>query len=75
VDYPDKMIGKICRELDVPFVATKGLMDATFFKPTDCHWNRKGHRKIAEVLAGIYREHSLARQKTSPVCSPALNER
>jgi hypothetical protein len=69
-DYPDKMIGKICRRLGVPFVATKDHMDATHFNLGDCHWNPKGHRRIAELLAGIYRDHASERQ-SSPPCDAA----
>ena len=73
-DYPDKMIGEICRKLGVPFVATKELMDPTDFKKTDCHWNRKGHRRIAEILTTIYREHAGGRPSASPVAVAARDE-
>jgi hypothetical protein len=73
VDYPDKMVGAICGRLGVPFVATRNLMDATHYKTGDCHWNRKGHRRIAEILASIHRDHGSGCRPTAPVVGAGTN--
>jgi hypothetical protein len=56
-DYPDKRIAKICRQLGVPFAAGKSYLEISDYKERDTHWNEKGHRRIAELLGTLYREH------------------
>lgn len=57
-DYPDRMIREMCGRLGLPFEACKQHMDASHFKADDCHWNRKGHRQMADLLAAIYRRET-----------------
>ena len=54
VDLPDRRISAICRNLDVPFVASKGVLKASDYRTYDSHWNESGHRKIAELLSSIH---------------------
>jgi hypothetical protein len=49
-EFPDKMLAKICEELDVRFVAGKRFLDSSHYKAIDPHWNEAGHRRVAEML-------------------------
>jgi hypothetical protein len=53
-DYPDRQLHAICRELAVPFVAGKTYLDASCYLTDDCHWNAKGHRKVATAIAELH---------------------
>jgi hypothetical protein len=56
---PDKQIEAICERLRVPFLAARTFLDAGCYKTNDCHWNAKGHRKVAEMLARLYNDRKL----------------
>jgi hypothetical protein len=56
---PDKQLEAICRPLRVPFLAGRTFLDASCYKTDDCHWNAKGHRKVAETLARLYNGQQL----------------
>ena len=51
---PDRTIGQICRELGLPFVALSDYLTSAHYKTDDCHWNRKGHVRVAELLGALY---------------------
>lgn len=53
-DRPDRELARICRANGVPFVATKPLMSREHFKAYDCHWNRDGNQRIAEIIAELH---------------------
>jgi hypothetical protein len=52
-DYPDLQLEAICRQRRVGFLAGKSFLDVDCYKTNDCHWNQKGHRKVAQALAGL----------------------
>jgi hypothetical protein len=52
--YPDRQIETICRELGVTFVEGKSFLDPGCYKTDDCHWNARGHHKIAEAISDLY---------------------
>ncbi len=53
-DLPDRELEKICRQLDVPFVALKEhLTSADYLK--DGHWNERGHGRVASLLENLHR--------------------
>lgn len=65
---PDQKIEAACRRLGVDFLAGRTFLDAGCYKIKDCHWNPKGHRKVAEMLRRLYAEQqsqSQARGLTS----------
>jgi hypothetical protein len=55
-DYPDRRIATICEALHVPFIATKRHVGIQCHNRYDCHWNREGHRRIADLLTRIYEQ-------------------
>jgi hypothetical protein len=59
---PDKQLEAVCRSLQVPFVAVSTFLDVSCYKINDCHWNPKGNRKVAEMLAHLYSERQLKAQ-------------
>lgn len=52
-DYPDLQVEAICREHGVGYLPGKSFLDASCYKVNDCHWNERGHRRVAEALAGL----------------------
>ena len=60
-DYPDVSIGEACRRVGVRFLALKEHLSQRHYKVSDEHWNKSGHRKVAEVLDRIYNEYASTR--------------
>ncbi len=56
-DLPDKTFSEMCRKLNVPFLAGKGFLDMYDYKKYDWHWSKKGHRRVAQLLAHLYDTH------------------
>jgi hypothetical protein len=52
-DYPDQQVEAICRRLGIGFLAGKSFLDVSCYKSNDCHWNERGHRKVARALAAL----------------------
>ena len=52
--YPDQQIESICHRLGIGFLAGRTFLDVTHYKPNDCHWNEKGHRRIMEELVRLH---------------------
>ena len=49
---PDRMIGAICRDLSVPFLAlSEHLSDSDCF---GTHWSAQGHKRVSEILANLH---------------------
>jgi hypothetical protein len=48
--YPDEQIGRLCHELDIPFIAGKDYFGVRHYRTGDCHWNEGGHRQFSEIL-------------------------
>jgi len=65
-NFPDQKIAAICTRLGVPFVGLKDHLEMSHYKTGDCHWNQQGHRRVAEVLAGLYHEHILIGKRQEP---------
>jgi hypothetical protein len=61
-DLPDREIGRICAELDIPFVAGKSHFEIADHIPGDGHWNKRGQIRMAQLLEKIYHEHRLEKQ-------------
>jgi len=62
-DYSDNQIREICRKLAIPFVALKDQLSDRDYKKHDCHWNRSGHRRVAQVLSFLHRDWASVRSK------------
>jgi hypothetical protein len=52
---PDRKLRAICERLGVPFVAGSKYFSATDYKDRDCHWNKVGHQRMADLLRDVYR--------------------
>jgi len=63
-DLPDQSIKQICDNLGVPFVALKDHLDAGDYKNNDCHWNRRGHRRVSDLLSTLYCEYMVTSKRT-----------
>jgi hypothetical protein len=63
--YPDQQIELACGRFGVPFLAGTSFLDESCYKANDCHWNAKGNRRVADMLARLGDEH-LA-QSSAPV--------
>lgn len=59
--FPDHSMQDICKRLDVPFVPARNYLDVGDHKGRDCHWNQRGHRRIAELLTALYEEYVVTR--------------
>jgi hypothetical protein len=57
-ELPDKRIGETCRNLQIPFIAAGTFLDAADYKVLDPHWNKRGHRRVAQALVRLYKERS-----------------
>lgn len=53
-DYVDRRFSEICAELDVPFVALADHLTGEDYRRRDVHWNRRGNRRVARVLADLH---------------------
>jgi hypothetical protein len=60
-DLPDRELRVICEGCGVPFVAARGRLTASDYRPVDDHWNRRGHRKMSALLREIHRDHGYGR--------------
>jgi len=56
-ELPDRAMAKICEGLRIPFVAARNHMASSDYRHFDDHWNRRGHRRMSELLLQIHREH------------------
>jgi len=59
-DYPDKKLREMCNKMGVRFIALKDHLSLGDYKRSHDHWTKRGHRRVAKVLSGLYRDqHSL----------------
>lgn len=68
-DYPDAMLESICRKLNVPFLAGKAKMDRSDFKRGDCHWNKKGNLRMAQLIEQLYQTHMRTKPRERTVAA------
>lgn len=61
-DYPDRELSEICRRLNVDFVAGKNHLNGRDYRAAESHWNRKGHQKVARLLAMLHSKMQLNEQ-------------
>jgi len=54
---PDRKISEICTKQGVVFLAGRDHLTRADYRQVDRHWNERGHRKVAQVLADLYRAH------------------
>jgi hypothetical protein len=52
--YPDRQVQAMCGRLGLPFVAGTSFLNAGDYLENDCHWNSRGHRRVADCLTNIY---------------------
>lgn len=59
-DFPDQRISEICDSHGIHFVAGKKLLDARDYKRAEqIHWNKRGHKKISDLIANLYQAYAL----------------
>ena len=63
---PDRELQAICTRLGVRFVTLRDHLARSDYKDTDCHWNRHGHRRVADLLAELYRNTARPERPVSP---------
>ena len=68
-DFPDRNIGDICANYGVKFVPLKHHLSVDDYKVHDVHWNERGHRRVSEVLADLYRQYTSAETDAQHVTS------
>lgn len=57
-DIPDRKIGGICQDLDLPFVPLQAILTRSDYWERDDHLTTGGHRKVAAALLDVYRKHA-----------------
>jgi hypothetical protein len=50
---PDARLEAICLELEVDFVPARAFLDVGCYRTDDCHWNERGHRRMADAVDRI----------------------
>jgi hypothetical protein len=58
-DLPDKQIKKIAAKLGIPVIALMDHLSVEDYKERDPHWNERGHRRVANVIAQVWRNNAL----------------
>jgi hypothetical protein len=53
---PDARLEAICRQLDVNFVAGSTFLDGACYRDDDCHWNERGHKRMAAAIGRLRRQ-------------------
>jgi hypothetical protein len=51
---PDRVVSEICHRIGLPFTALSGHLESSDFLRHDSHWNSRGHKKVADLLGGLY---------------------
>jgi hypothetical protein len=67
---PDRRLGEICSQLGVGLICAREHMDPQDHIPGEGHWNKKGHRRVAEILNALYRNQ--IRSSNVGIVSPAV---
>lgn len=57
-DLPDHKVREICDSLNVPFVAGKSFLGTRHYLMEEGHWNEQGHKRVAQMIAEIYKQQS-----------------
>jgi hypothetical protein len=50
---PEARLEAICRQLDVNFVAGSTFLDGACYRDDDCHWNERGHKRMAAAIGRL----------------------
>ena len=53
-DYPDLQLKAICRRLGLEFMPGRSFLEVGDYLSYDCHWNKRGNRRMAEALQRLY---------------------
>lgn len=57
---PDRRMSAMCSERGIPFLALSRVLTSADHLAGDCHWNGRGHGRVARALEELYRtgEHA-----------------
>ena len=58
-DFMDERFRRICHELSLPYIPARKYLQASDYKAYDFHWTRTGNRRIAQLLAELYRTYEV----------------
>jgi len=53
-EYPDKKLRDICEHHSIPFFTMKDYLTVDDFITNEIHWNKKGNKKVAELIKDIH---------------------
>jgi hypothetical protein len=56
-EYPDEKLKAICNKMTIGFIALRDYLKLEDYKQSHDHWTEHGHRRVAQALYDIYREH------------------
>jgi hypothetical protein len=71
--YPEARVSEICRELGVPLLAGAADLSPEDYKVRDGHWNRRGNRRVAELIETYWRQRKITLSRVYAV--KTANER
>jgi hypothetical protein len=55
-EYPDQRISNYCSEFNIPFIPGQKHLSEADYKLRDPHWNKRGNRKVSEIIINFYRQ-------------------
>jgi hypothetical protein len=53
-DLPDKELNRICLDHSLSFYSLKNRLTSDHFIDNDVHWNRKGNKRVAQLIREIH---------------------
>ena len=66
LEYPHKQLRAICADLHVGYVRGQDFLTSRLYKRHDEHWNKAGHRRVAEKLVELAEERRGVEKQARP---------
>lgn len=67
--YPDQRFSDICNKLDIPFYAGRDFLKLRDYKVYDCHWTKRGNRRVARFLSDLYNDYATGNLYATEECN------